>query len=567
MNLLTKARLLHHIIRWRLTWAKRDTRYRYAVPGNAKFMSARDAVALIKDGAVIATSGLAGNQRAAVMYWAIREVFDETRHPANITLMCTGGQGSRGKVPGSLEELGVEGLCARLITGHHETFKAMLKMAEAGKIEMQCLPQGVVAFLMDAQGKGEDSITSTTGIGTFVDPRVGPGSHIFDANAEQLVSVENGHLRYRAPKIDVALFGAPAADTEGNIYLRHASVIGESREITRAAKANGGRVIVNVGRIVKKGYAEIAIPASDVDAIVVDPLCEQAISIKHRRHWPLLTTESDVSPKEGIERLRFINSVLGITPKRTDVDDALARLAATVIVETTKPSSLLNIGVGLPEEVCRILYEAGILDKMTVFTESGVIGGLPAPGIFFGAATCPTKIVSSAEAFRLCYEKLDTTVLGVVEVDSDGNVNVSKRGDGPRNYVGPGGFIDITTAAKNIVFVTSWMARSEIALENGEVKIRKAGKPKFVEKVMEITFCGAEALKAGKNVFYATNVGVFQLTPRGLELKKVMPGVDIERDILGVSKAKIVLPESGTVPVVDKSVVSGNGFKIAFPSN
>lgn len=72
MNSLTRARLYWHVLRWRLTWTKRDTHYRYKAAGNAKFMSAREAVQLIRDGDAIAVSGLAGNQRVSIMYWAIR---------------------------------------------------------------------------------------------------------------------------------------------------------------------------------------------------------------------------------------------------------------------------------------------------------------------------------------------------------------------------------------------------------------------------------------------------------------------------------------------------------------
>ncbi len=96
----------------------------------------------------------------------------------------------------------------------------------------------------------------------------------------------------------------------------------------------------------------------------------------------------------------------------------------------------VNIGVGLPEEACRILFEAGLLQEVMVFTESGVIGGLPAPAIFFGAAACPKKMVRSSEAFRICASQLDVTLLGVLEADSEGNVNVSKRGKTVPNYVG-----------------------------------------------------------------------------------------------------------------------------------
>jgi propionate CoA-transferase len=563
MDWLTRARLYWHVFRWRLTWEKRDTHFRYEAANNAKFMSARDAVRLIRDGDVIATSGLAGNQRVSIMYWAIREIFTETGRPRNLTMMCTGGQGSRGKVPGSMEELGLEGLCTRLITAHQETFKSLLRLAAKGHLEIQCLPQGLAAFLMEAQGSGEDSVYSTTGVGTFMDPRVGPGSHVFDPNAEQLITVEGDGLRFRAPKINVAMFGAPAADREGNVYLDRASLIAETFDITRAARRNGGRVIVAVGRIAEKGDGKVVVPAQDIDAIVYDRYLEQAVTIRHRRYWPLLTTNSDVPIGEAIERLRFINTVLGITPRRTEADEALARLAAKVFADNTRKGMLVNIGVGLPEEACRILFEAGLLDGVTVFTESGVIGGLPAPGVFFGAAACPTRMVSSAEAFRLCHEKLDVAMLGALEADSEGNVNVSKRGEGPINYVGPGGFIDITTGARVIVFVATWMAFSEIEVAGGKLKIVKPGPPKFVDKVSEITFSGQEALKAGKKVFYVTAVGVFQLTDAGMRLILVMPGIDIQNDILSVTPMRIVLPESGQVPVAGSEIVTGQGFKLA----
>lgn len=564
MNVLTKMGLIHHIVRWRLTWDKRDTKRAFTVPGNPKFMGPRDAAKLIRDSDVVCTSGMAGHQRLAIMYWAIRELFDETGHPRNLTMMCTGGQGSRGKVPGSMEELGVEGLCVRMVTAHHETLKAQLKLAAKGKLELQCLPQGILTFLLDAQGRGEDSLLSETGLGTFLDPRVGTGSAIFDKTAEQLITVEDGKLRFRAPKVNVAMFSAPAADREGNIYLKNASIVAETFEIIRAAHANGGRVIANVGLIVDKGYDKVAVPASDLDAIVHDPNCEQAVSIKHRKPWRMFTTDSDLPIEKAIERARFINEVLRITPKRSKVDDAVARLAAATFAEHGAGCNYLNIGVGLPEEVCRMLFEAGLLDRLKVFTETGVIGGLPTPGVFFGGAACPEKMVPSAEIFHLVYNELDCTILGAVEADSEGNVNVSKRGEGPLNYVGPGGFIDITTGAKMIIFVAAWMPRAKVTIDDGKIHFTERDKPKFVDHVSEITFCGRKALDTGKKVFYVTTVGLFQLTAKGMELIRVMPGVDIRKDILEPCTMKVVLPESGKVPEVDRSIVTGQGFRLAF---
>jgi propionate CoA-transferase len=276
----------------------------------------------------------------------------------------------------------------------------------------------------------------------------------------------------------------------------------------------------------------------------------------------VLTTDSDVSIAEGLARVQFVNWLAGVTSQRCAVDEAVARLAAATLLANVRKGAYVNIGVGLPEEVCRVVFEAGRLKDVTFLNESGVLGGLPAPGIYFGAALCPRQILSSAEMFKLCHEQLDATCLGVLQADSQGHVNVSKRGDGPGNYVGPGGFIDLTTAAKTIVFVSAWMAHARIAIEDGKLRIVKRGTPKFVDRVDEITFNGPRAIAAGKHVFYATHVGLFQLTHRGMALVRVMPGIDVRMDILGGTAMEVVLPESGRVPVVPRSIVTGEGFAL-----
>ena len=566
MNIFTKAQIILHIIRWRRRWYKRDTHYRFTVPGNPKFMGARDAVNLIPDGAVIGTSGLGANQWASVVYQAMREVYQETGHPRDLSIVCIGGQGARGRAPGSLEELGVEGLCTRFFTGHTETFKSILRLADAGKLELQCLPQGVIAYLIDGQERGEESLLTSTGVGSFMDPRIGRGTPVV-GDAPQYVEVEGGQLRYRLPKITAAIFNAPSADREGNIYMKNAAMIGESYEITQAAKRNGGLVIANVGQVVDKGHDAVFLPATAIDAIVVHPDTEQAGAFKHIEYSPIFVLNSTMSVEEGIARLKFANDMLRYTPKRTPVDFALARTAAALFAENAHRGSLVNIGVGLPEEVCRLIYLAGLHDAITLFSESGVVGGLPAPGVFFGASVCPKEMVASTSIFRRCDKALDVSILGLLQVDSDGNVNVSKRGEGAINYVGPGGFIDFTAAAQTIVFVGSWMFGGKITLDGGQIKVVKRGKPKFVDKVDEITFSGKQALASGKRVFYVTNVGVFRLTDRGIELIRVAPGVDIQKDIIGFSPMRIALPTTGIVPLVDAAAITGKDFKLTLDAH
>lgn len=567
MNILTKARIISQFIRWRLTWDRRNTHYRYVVPGNPKFMGPRDAVARIPDGSVLGFSGLAGNMRASIMYWAIREVFEETGHPQNLTVVTLGGFGGRGRVPGTLEELGQPGLCTRLFTAHTETFKSFLRLAEAGRLEVQCIPQGVLALMLAAQEHGENSMITETGIGTFVDPRGGRGTPVYPETAMQHVSVtDGGKLRFYCPKINVAIFNAPAADRRGNIYVKKAVMVAETYEITKAAKKNGGVVIANVGAVVEEGYDKVFLPAEDIDAVVHYPGTEQTGSVPYRKYWPMFTLDSTMSIDEGIARVRFINRLVGVTPKRTRADEALARLGASIFTKNIRRGGRVDIGVGLPEEVSRLLYESGAMKHLDMMTESGVFGGLSAPGIFFGASVNPTEIVSSAEAFRRMYQYLDAAILGVLQVDSAGNVNVSKRGEGPIHYVGPGGFIDITTCANMVLFCSSWGDGAGIEMVNGSVKVIKRGKPKFIDKVDEITFSGVEAMKRGKRVFYVTHVGAFQLTPRGMELIQVMPGIDVRKDIIEATSMKVILPENGQVPVVEPSIVTGKGFKLEIPA-
>jgi propionate CoA-transferase len=157
--------------------------------------------------------------------------------------------------------------------------------------------------------------------------------------------------------------------------------------------------------------------------------------------------------------------------------------------------------------------------------------------------------------FAQCYARLAATCLGALQVDSAGNVNASRRGPGVRDFVGPGGFIDLTTAARTIVFVCAWMARGTVTVDDTGLHLGTTGTPKFVEQVDEVTFNGARALAAGKRVYYATHVGLFRLTRRGMTLVRIMPGIDLRRDVLARTPMRIVLPGTRRVPVLSRALV------------
>lgn len=565
---LHEAHLLAHIAKWRLGWDRYDPD---ELPDGLGplFVSSRRAAELIPDGAVCVSAGLAGHHRPSLIYWAMRDRFRATGHPAGLTWCAVGGQGGPSKIPGTLEELGVEGLVTTLITGHLESLHSFLKLADRGVLEAHTLPQGQFGFLIEAQADGHTSRTSTSGVGTFLDPRVGPGSPVTPHATRQLIEVaEDGEaLRYSLPPLEVAVFNAPYADRAGNIYVHDAACLTEIRDGARAVHANGGLVLACVAEIIDPTPEhEVYVPADWMSAIVVSDRVEQTITVPQRHFWPMFTTGRRVDEKRALADVKFINDTLKITARRTPIEGATARLAASIMVRHLRPGALVNIGVGLAEEAARYMYEAGLNDDLRQSTETGCYGGVPTSGVFFGSAVNAERHETSAWVFHRYEEGLDLACLGILEVDGEGNVNVSRRGPTPADYVGPGGFTDIAHFARTLVFCGSFAAHARSHLVDGEVVIDEPGEGKFVERVSEVTFAGQRALAAGKTVWYVTDVGAFRLTPAGLELAMVFPGIDIERDILARAGARIVLPEGGAaaVPHVPAPIVTGAGFRLAW---
>jgi propionate CoA-transferase len=563
MRVIDRLLLAARIVFWRLTWARRNLDYRPAGSLDARFMTAREAVRLIPDGACGLSTGMAGNARCSTLFWAIREAFEAHGHPRGLSWIAVGGQGGRGRAPGTVEELGLAGLVTRFISGHVETTRSMLALAEAGELELHVMPQGEMCFALEAQAQGGDAVLSRTGIGTVLDPRCGRGSPVTPAASENFIARDEDLLRFRLPRLDVALISAPWADQQGNIYFHDAATVTENLDAARAARANNGQVLVSVAGIIPADPGRISLAAELVDAIVVNPRQEQTILSPQRACWRLFTVGGDGDDEAAIEKLRFINRFLRLTPVRGPIECALARLAAHVFALAVEPPACINIGVGYGEEVCRELYLSPLRPELSFTTETGVFGGLPAPGIYFGAAVSPQRMESSAWMFHHYRDHLDATVLGFLEVDGIGNVNVSRRGPKLTDYVGPGGLPSITASARCCIFAGAFMQGAQWRIEGQRMVLERAGRAKLLENVSEVTFSGEEALNSDKQVWYVTTVGAFRLTRGGLVLEIVMPGLDVERDIRPNCGVRFGLPADGPVeaPV---SVLTGVDYALAW---
>ena len=116
-------------------------------------------------------------------------------------------------------------------------------------------------------------------------------------------------------------------------------------------------------------------------------------------------------------------------------------------------------------------------------------------GFAFGCASNADGYMPSPNQFTYFQGGgFDMTFLSFLEVDVDGNVNVSKLGKKPYLTAGCGGFVDITAHAKKIVFSGWFEAGAEIALDATGLRVTKPGKfTKMVDKVEHVTFSGARA--------------------------------------------------------------------------
>ena len=485
-----------------------------------KVVDVATVIKAIPDNAVIATGGFVSTAIPEYIYRELAKNYRDTRHPANLTLVYAAGQGdgdSRG-----LNHLAEEGLVGQLIGGHYGLVPKLGKQVIAGKIKGYNLPQGVVSHLFRAIAGKKPLIISQVGLGTFVDPDFG-GGKLNSITTEELVgkvSIEGqDYLTYKTFPINVAILRGTLADSAGNISLKREALTTESLAIAMAAHNSGGIVIVQVERLVQHGSLgarEVEIPGILVDYVVVseepDVTHQQTFAT---RYSPSFSGEAKV-PLEAIKPLPFSERKI------------IARRAAYEL----RPYQVVNLGIGMPEGVSKVAAEEGLLDYVTLTTEPGAIGGIPAGGMDFGAADNPEAIIDQPSQFDF-YDGggLDIAFLGLAQVDKEGNLNVSKFGP---KLAGAGGFINISQNAKKVVYVGTFTAVGlEIQLENSQLQIIQEGKQKkFVEEVEHRTFSGSVAYRKGQEVLYVTERCVFRLCDGGIELIEIAPGVDLNKDIL-----------------------------------
>ena len=491
---------------------------------NMKVMTAEEVANLIEDGQTVASSGFVGSAIPETLLKAMEKRFLDTGSPKNITYFYAAAQGNRdGR---GADHVAHKGMTKRVIAGHYNLAPALGKCILNNEIEGYNLPQGTLSQLCRDIAAHKIGTITHVGLNTFVDPRKG-GGKLNAITTEDLVEVVEilgeEKLLYKAFPIHVAFLRGTYADELGNVTLEREAVTSEVTALAQAAKNSGGKVYVQVEKIVKAGTLDpklVKVPRIYVDGIV---LAEPG---DHEQCY-----DKEYDPSLAGEIKVPVNS---LEAPPLSAKKVIGRRAAMELRENT----VVNLGIGIPEYISAVANEEGIGDYMTLTVEAGPIGGVPCGGSQFGAAVNPECILNQHEQFDF-YDGggVDLAFLGLAQADKQGNINVSKFG--PR-IAGCGGFINITQNAKKVFYCGTFTAGGlKTDIKDGEIKIIQEGtERKFIDEVEQVTFSGEYAAKIGQPVMYITERAVFELRKDGVYLTEIAPGIDLQTQVLDLMDFK-----------------------------
>ena len=505
-----------------------------------KIVTARQAAERIGDGQTVwLVAGGGGINEPSLLLKEIEACFLDTGHPKNLTLCHSAGIGD--KQGGGVDRFANEGMVRKVIGSHWVWSPAMQRLAHEEKIEAYVLPQGTMTQMTREIAGGRPGVFTRIGLETFVDPRV-EGGAMNDCSKEKLTELVTlggkEYLFYKSFPIHVSLIRATTADEDGNLTFEREGIIPEVLSAAQAARNSGGMVIAQVRRVVRRGSLkpmDIRVPGVLVDTVVVDPAQRMSLMTDYD---PSLSGESRILPEDALPAMPL------------NERKVIARRAAMEIDR----DAIVNLGFGMPAGVASVMHEEGMDDHMTLSVEQGITGGIPSSGSNFGLVYDPQVIVDAPSQFDW-YDGggLDVAILSFAEFDQYGNVNVSKFGE---RVNGVGGFINISQAARKVVFVgTMKTGGFEMQCRDGKCRIVREGRVrKAVEHVAQISFSGSLARKQGQKVLFITERAVFELTPEGMVLTEIAEGVDLDRDVLG---------QMGFAPIISNNLTTmpANLFK------
>lgn len=510
----------------------------------SKIVSASEAAARIKDDAIVTVSSSSSLGCPDLVLKAIGARFDDEGHPRNLTTLHPIAAGDMYGVKG-MDHIAKDGLLRRVIAGSYPSGSSNLPMPEIWKMIVEDriaaynVPSGILFDMHREAAARRPGVLTKVGLDTFADPALqGCAMNAVGSRAPIVSRVEFvGETWLHFPNIvpTVCILRATTADERGNLTYEHEGAYLGGLEQAICVRNHGGLVIAQVQRVTASGSLrphDVRVPGHLVDLVVVDPDQKQ-------------TCETQYDPAISGQVMRPWSS---FSLAEHGIEKVIARRAALEL----RGGMTANLGFGISAMVPRILLEEGHPDAVTWAIEQGAVGGMPLTGFAFGCAANADAFVPSPQQFIYFQGGgFDVSFLSFLEVDINGNVNVSKLGKKPYLTAGCGGFVDITAQARKIVFSGWFEAGAELSLSDDGIRVEKPGKfTKMVDAVEHVTFSGRRARATGQDVLYVTERCVMKLGDTGLVATEIMPGIDPLRDIVQASRNRVsIAPHAKSMPL------------------
>ncbi|MEP6827184.1 MAG: CoA-transferase, partial [Aestuariivirga sp.] len=324
----------------------------------------------------------------------------------------------------------------------------------------------------------------------------------------------------------VIIIRASISDKRGNLSFENEGAYLGAMELALAAHNNGGIVIAQVRRIVENETIpmhHVRVPGILIDYIVEAP-----------DQWQ--TTQTPYDPAISGELRKPLTDF-------AFMEFGVGKVIARRVARELKRGWAVNLGFGVSANVPRILLEEGEHGACTWVIEQGAVGGIPLLDFQFGCSSNAEAIVASPHQFTYFQAGgFDCALLSFLQIDQQGSVNVHKLGARPHVTAGAGGFVDITARARKIVYSGFFNAGAKMEIKDGKLVIEKEGKIKKLVKACEqVTFSGRRGVTQGQDVTYITERGVMELTPDGIVVTEIAPGVSLQENIIEQSEFPLII--------------------------